>query len=258
MHIRYCLNMKTIEDSIKSIKDFDFKNATQKQIEEILPYFGMNDEQTFELPKEFNEFMGWGIKFWQYPNQLSKLLCFLRNKDIDSYLEIGVRWGGTFILVTELLRRYNSHLRVIANDIIPQSEILHIYQNDFEADKFSYIQMGSNDPFFLYNIGNFEPKPTPQIDCVFIDGNHQYWSAKEDYLRALHLGAKYIIFHDIVSQSCVPTKILWKDLKKKHRKTYEFTDQYESVNGTYLGIGVIEITNEDDCFPTFEEFYPYL
>ena len=66
--------MKTIEESIQLVKDFDWKNSTQEEIENILPSFGMNNEQLFEMPKEFEPNMGWGIKFWQYPNQLSKLL----------------------------------------------------------------------------------------------------------------------------------------------------------------------------------------
>ena len=46
--------------------------------------------------------------------------------------------------------------------------------------------------------------------------------------------------------------------KLGHKKVYEFTDQYESVNGTFMGIGVIEIDNEDECFPHFKEYYPKL
>jgi len=37
--------MKTIEQAISEIQNFDFKSATQKEIEEILPTFGMNNEE---------------------------------------------------------------------------------------------------------------------------------------------------------------------------------------------------------------------
>ena len=63
--------MKTIEEAIQAVKDFDWVNSTREEIEQVLPTFGMNDEQLFETPKEFAPYMGWGIKFWQYPNQLS-------------------------------------------------------------------------------------------------------------------------------------------------------------------------------------------
>ena len=250
--------MKTIEEAIQSVKDFDWKNSTQEEIENILPTFGMNDEQLFEMPKEFEPNMGWGIKFWQYPNQLSKLITYLRDKEINSYFEIGVRWGGTFIIMNEVLRTNNPHIESFANDFIDASEILDTYQNKFTGNRFTYLQNDSNDVYLFYNIGPKIHKPEPHIDCVFIDGCHLYWCIKEDYQRALNLGAKYIIFHDIVSQSSVPSKMAWDDIKKKHRKTYEFTDQYDSVKGTYLGIGVVEITKDDDIFPFYEECYPHL
>lgn len=248
--------MKTIEEAIQSVKDFDFMKSSQEEIEKILPTFGMNDEQKFELPKEFEPYMGWGIKFWQNPRQLSKLICYLREKEINSYYEIGVRWGGTFIILNEVLRRTNPFLEAYANDFIDPSEILDSYQNKFEGNPFSYLQMDSNNVWMPYNLGSRIPKPVPQIDMVFIDGCHLYWCVKEDYQRALNLGAKYIVFHDIVSQTSLPSKLAWQDIKKKHNKTFEFIDQYDSIRGKFMGIGVIEITPEDDVFPFYKEFYP--
>lgn len=250
--------MKTIEQAIQEIKDFDFLKATQEEIEKILPTFGMNDEQVYEMPKEFQEYMGWGIKFWQYPNQFSKFLNYIKGKEINSYFEIGVRWGGTFILVNEVLRRTNPHIAAFANDWIPPSDILSIYQHNFKLNEFVYLEKSSNDVYLFENLCCAITKPTPQIDMVFIDGCHTYWCIMEDYQRALNLGAKYIVFHDIVSQSSSSCKIAWKDIKKKHKKTFEFTDQYDSVTGTYMGIGVVEITEEDDCFPFFKDKYSHL
>jgi cephalosporin hydroxylase len=248
--------MKTIEESIQMVKNFDFKNATQKEIEDAIPTFGMNDEFPFEMPKELQEYMGWGIKTWQYPSQISKLLYFLKDKNINSYLEIGCRWGGTFILINELLRKYNPSLDAHCVDYIPASDILDIYQNKFEGNRFYYHQLESFSPYLFIKMYGDVNVPKPQTDLVFIDGCHTYFCIQEDYHRALFLGAKYIIFHDIVSSSSISSKLSWENIKKKHKKVYEFTDQYESVNGTFMGIGVIEIDKEDDCFPHFKEYYP--
>lgn len=248
--------MKTIEDAIKSVKNFDFKNATIEEIENAIPTFGMNNEFISELPKEFGDYMGWGIKTWQYPNQLSRLLFFLKNKNIDSYLEIGCRWGGTFILMNELLRKYNPSLEAHCVDFIPASDILDIYQNKFEGNKFGYHQLESFSPYLFSRLYADVNIPKPKIDLVFIDGCHTYFCIHEDYHRALMLGAKYIVFHDIVSCSSSTAKFAWNNIKKKHKKIHEFTDQYESVNGTFMGIGVIEVDKEDDCFPHFQEYYP--
>ena len=247
--------MKTPFESMSELKKFNFKTATEKEIENILPTFGMNNEGLEELPKELHHYTGYGIKFWQYPIQLSKLICFIREKEINSYLEIGVRWGGTFIIINEVLRKNNPHVRSFANDFIDPSDILNSYQHDFEGNPFSYIQMGSDNPFLRYSFGSDNVKPTAQIDMVFIDGNHMYWAIMEDYHRALSLVAKYIVFHDIVSNSSWASEMAWKTIKKKHKKIHEFTDQYDSVAGKYMGIGILEITKEDEVFPFFKEYY---
>jgi len=250
--------MKTIQEAIQEVKNFNFKTATQEEIEAILPTFGMNDEQTFEMPAELSEYFGWGIKFWQYPNQLSKLICYLREKEINSYLEIGCRWGGTFIILNEVLRYYNPHIEAFALDFIPPSDILHSYQNDFKGNPFAYLQMDSHSPELLFHLGGFKAVPKVNIDCVLIDGNHNYWGINEDYHRALTMGAKYIIFHDIINQSCVSCIEAWKNIKKNHTNIVEFTDQYDSVKGTYLGIAVVEVSKHDKCFPHFKQYYPDL
>ena len=118
--------------------------------------------------------------------------------------------------------------------------------------------MNSNGSDFFYHIGGFKTAPKVNMDCVFIDGNHTYWGINEDYHRALTMGAKYIIFHDTVNQSCPSCKEAWKNIKKNHKNIVEFTDQYDSINGTYLGIAVIEVSKEDKCFPHFKQYYPDL
>ena len=251
--------MKTIIESIQLVKDFDFKSATQEDIERILPSFGMNNEYLEEMPKEFDSSYGWGIKFWQYPNQFSKFLTFLKNKKIDSYLEIGCRWGGTFIIINELLKRYNSYVISHALDIIPPSQILDTYQNEFEGRRFFYHEIDSHSPH-LYKVlsGHDYFKPDVRFDMIFIDGCHSYNCVKNDYHTSLIMGAKFIIFHDIVSDATVGNKIAWEEIKRNHKKTYEFTDQYDSVCGSFLGIGVVEITQGDNIFPMFKPHYHHL
>jgi len=248
--------MKTIEQAISEIQNFDFKSATQKEIEEILPTFGMNNEEVSEIPKIFEQYMGWGVKFWQYPNQFSKLLTFLKDKDISSYFEIGVRWGGTFIIMNELLMRYNPILEAHALDIIPPSEILHTYQNNFRDNRFWYHQIESNSPFLFEKIeGGDNFLPNTNFDLIFIDGCHSYQCIKRDYLTSLMFGPKYIIFHDIANVKTKGAQQMWSEIKNTHKKTYEFIDQYDGLNGKYLGIGVVEICQEDSIFPMFKPHF---
>lgn len=250
--------MKSITQAIESIKKFDFKSASQKDIETVLPTFGMNNEYLHEIPKEFEQYIGWGIKFWQYPNQFSKFLFYLKEKKIDSYLEIGCRWGGTFIIVNEVLKRYNHSLVSHALDIIPPSEILDIYQNQFDGNKFFYHQIDSINPFLFQTLGDISTTLDLKIDLVFIDGCHSYTCVMKDYHTAIMLGAKYIVFHDIVNDSTKGNRLAWTEIKRNHQNIQEFTDQYDSLDGTFLGIGVIEVSKEDKIFPMYKTHYHHL
>lgn len=251
--------MKSIDEAILSVKNFDFKSATQKEIEEVLPTFGMNDECIPEMPKIFEPYFGWGIKFWQYPNQFSKLLTFLKNKEIDSYLEIGVRHGGTFIVMNELLMRYYPLLESHCLDIIPASEILHLYQTKFRENQFWYHQIESGSPYLFERIESGDNViPNKKIDLIFIDACHSYQCIKRDYFTSLMFGPKYIMFHDIINTNTKGARYAWNEIKRFHKKTYEFIDQYEEMNGKYLGIGVVEISKEDPIFPMYKSHYHHL
>ena len=251
--------MKDLRSCIKEVVEFDFVNATQKEIEDSIPTFGMNDEYIHEIPEHFQEYMGWGIKIWQYPNQFSKLLEFLKGKKIESYLEIGVRYGGSFIMINELLKRYNDYVESHCIDVIEPSEILHTYQHEFVRERFFYHQTVSQTPFIFERISGIElDKHTKKIDLVFIDGCHSYTCVKQDYFTALMLGAKYIIFHDIVNQNTKGNRLMWNEIKKIHNRTYEFVDQYDGMDKKYLGIGVVEISPEDKIFPLFSPHYGFM
>lgn len=251
--------MKSIDEAILAVKNFDFKSATQKEIEEVLPTFGMNDEYLNEMPKMFEPYFGWGVKFWQYPNQFSKLLTFLKDKDIDSYFEMGVRYGGTFIIMNELLLRYQPYLESHALDIIPPSEILHTYQTKYRDIRFWYHQIESQSPFLFERIegGDFIT-PYKKFDLIFIDACHSYQCIKRDYYTALMFGPKYIIFHDIANKGTKGARFAWNEIKRLHKKTHEFVDQYNDMQGSYLGIGVVEVNKDDSVFPMFKSHYHHL
>ena len=251
--------MKSIEKAIESVREFDFKSATQREIEEILPTFGMNDESLDEMPEIFKPFFGWGIKFWQYPNQFSKLLSFFKDKEINSYLELGVRWGGTFILINEFLMKYNPLLEAHCIDLIPASEILHTYQTKYKKQRFWYHQMETTSPFFFVNLeGGDNITIQKKIDLIFIDACHAYSCIIRDYHTSLMLGPKYIMFHDIANVNTRGAKIAWQEIKKNHKKSYEFVDQYDGMNGKYLGLGLIEVSKDDYIFPMYKSYYHHL
>jgi cephalosporin hydroxylase len=54
-----------------------------------------------------SNYFGFGLHIWQYPSQLARYLASLslNCKEITCYVEIGCRWDGTFILVSEWLQK---------------------------------------------------------------------------------------------------------------------------------------------------------
>jgi len=216
-----------MRQQIENLRNFDF-NQDEIEIEKFLPTLGINNECGDQLPKELSEYFGKGLKFWQYPNQFSKYIKFISGLEINSYLEIGCRWGGTFIITAEVLRRKNNDCCLYACDIIPPSEIL----SEYEAfSKFKYLQMSSSSDEFKNNLPE-------KLDLVLIDGDHSYHAVKNDY-ELVENKAKYIVFHDIYSHACPGVVTFWNEVKRNFKEVWEFIDQYESVEGNYLGIGLI-------------------
>ena len=168
---------------------------------------------------------------WQYPNQFSKYLMLLSTLSINSYIEIGCRWGGTFILTMEYLKRFNSPVTGVAVDIIDSPV------SQYQGGTFMKIDSGSAQ-FKNYMDSHF-------FDLVFIDGDHNYEGVSNDYHISKNSG-KYFVFHDIVNDACPGVVRFWNELKQTETdcEFYEFTEQYQEVfdrtgGKKYLGIGVM-------------------
>jgi hypothetical protein len=230
---------KVIED-VKSI----FKNIDKSLLldqnyleQNLIVDLGLNNENLTEQPIELSEHFGGGLglRIWQYPNQFSKYMVELsKHADkITSYLEIGCRHGGTYVLTTEFLKVVNTNFkRSTAIDIIEANEILQSYVGLTSEAKFIKMNSGSQE-FKDFISSNF-------FDLIFIDGDHSYEGVKSD-AEITRDFCNIQVFHDTVNDACPGVGIYWNELKNTHSEVYDFfdfTDQYDSVDGTYLGIGV--------------------
>jgi hypothetical protein len=218
-----------MQNLLDIIKNIDIKKITEEELENLLPYLGMNGENVHEMPTHLSQHYNVGLRFWQYPNQFSKYLKLLSTFKINSYLEIGCRWGGTFVITNEFLKLKNKNVKAFACDIIEMSDILTEYSKHSD---FKYLFINST----LLDKENVQE----QIDLILIDGDHSYNGVKIDFERSLQYSPKYVVFHDIKSDACGGVVKFWNEIKNNY-KHHEFIEQYKSVNGSYLGIGLIEL-----------------
>lgn len=214
------------ESNQEDLKSIDY-------LENLMLKLGFNNEILHEQPKIVKDNVG-GLLIWQYPNQFSKYLCLLNKQNIESYIEIGCRWGGTFVLTNEYLKRFNNVNKSVAVDKIDSPVEEYCKLND----ETQFIKKNSTSQEFKdYMKNNY-------FDLIFIDGDHNYNGVKNDYEISEHSG-KIFVFHDIASNACPGVVKFWNELKNNKSETYdffEFIEQYDDVwNRThkkYLGIGV--------------------
>ena len=220
---------------INILRHSDMPSLTESSsLEQIILNLGMNTESSDELPSCMINSAG-GLKIWQYPNQFAKYLIQLtKMKPIESYIEIGCRWGGTFILTCEYLSKFGNLNKAVAVDIIDSP--VEIYCDFNDVCSFKKADSHSDD-FKSYMRDN-------TFDLIFIDGDHSYEGVKADYESCINSG-RIFVFHDIVNDKCSGVIQFWNELKNNSQDAYEFhefTDQYDEVvnrsGKSFLGIGV--------------------
>jgi hypothetical protein len=214
---------------------------------EFIPSLGLNDENLDKQPREFSASFGKGLHIWQYPSQLAAYLVWLTKNvaDVTSYMEIGCRWGGMFILTSEWIRKNGGQLRAVtAVDPIRPTPFIEAYfellraqlaagQSFIEA---TYIRDFSTSLATKQDVDRIRP------DFVFIDADHSLRGAFGDHML-VRKHAKIITHHDVCSQACLDTTFLWEALKKLEVHEFDFFDfvsQYPSVKGNFLGIGAMK------------------
>lgn len=203
----------------------------------LIPSLGLNNEILHEQPKELSDYFGGGLglRIWQYPNQFSDYLLYLASvaPKISSYLEIGCRFGGTFILTCEYLKAMGAQLtHAVAVDLIDACPLMEEYTSS--VDGAAFWKIDSKSSLFTELTSN------TFFDLVLIDGDHSYEGVRHDSLT-MQKNSNIRVFHDIVSSACPGVVRYWQEIKSDNAyDIHEFTQQYESVANTFLGIGVAE------------------
>lgn len=231
-------NIKTIDlkkiELIKE-KDLNYLSDSKKLERDLLPKLGFNNELLLEFPKKLYFYSGKGLYHWQYPNQFSKYLTLLSHYNIKSYLEIGTRWGGTFVITLEYLNKFHVIKNAIGVDIIDCPSIVKYKKINSKVD---FVKMDTKSDKFRKFIKR------KKFDLALIDGDHYEEGCKNDF-ELVRNKAKIIVFHDIVSDVCPGVVRIWNKFKKEGKNNYkfiEYIDQYREVRKRtgkkFLGIGI--------------------
>lgn len=200
-------------------------------VEALIPRLGLNDEKLSVFPPEFKASFGTGLYIWQYPNQFARYLVALSKLGVRSYMEIGVRHGGTFVSTVEYLKRFGRVDSAVAVDLNDCPSVSEYCRTEPKA---SFLKTNSrSDEFKAFMTSH-------RFDLVLIDGDHSYEGCRNDY-DMVKASADMLAFHDIEENACPGVARVWNDLKRSSAGAYdfyEFKDQYPSVSGRWLGIGL--------------------
>lgn len=205
-------------------------------LESLLPTLGLTDERLDEFPKSLHAHAGTGLLHWQYPSQFSRYLFELSHRGVRSYVEIGTRHGGTFVITLEYLRRFQPVEWALGIDIQP-ADGLRAYEA--ANDAVHTAVMDSRGPRFRSLLKRHSP-----IDLVLIDGDHSADVVREDF-ETVRAHARMVAFHDIVNGLVPGVGVVWREVVERYGDEWEFlefTAQYPEVVERFghplLGIGL--------------------
>lgn len=198
------------------------------------------------LPEYFGGHKGTcGLELQQVPEEYSRLLCWFREQKFESYLELGVGRGGSFLLNVMFQSNLKWAFAIDNSEYWKDDQKKSILEKVYwlvEERKDAHIHFGDSTTDLFFKDVAQETHPCRQFDCIFIDADHSCEGVKKDYDNALkHIkNGGYIIFHDINSSSCPGVMKIWEEASKQHQVEATF------IHGNNCGIGIVQITNREE------------
>ena len=203
---------------------------------ELLPELGLCADVPEAYPPELRWAVGHGLKHWQAPNQFARYLAHLSRYPIRSYLELGVRHGGTFAITVEYLNRFHPLADATAVDIDDVPSMTELMRARPEV---RFLRTDTRAPALARELAAHGP-----YDLVLVDADHSYRAVRRD-LDAVLGQANIVALHDIVDAACPGVRRVWRELREEaagERDFFEFTEQYDytlrRTGQPGLGLGI--------------------
>lgn len=212
--------MNKQEKLITDIASLNTNTLTEEEIIKVICDYGLVNDPGWDVG-EWNKYMMKDRNLpgiYQTPKQIAECILELFKHEINSYLEIGIFQGGSYLLMTNFLKLKNPNIKCTGVDISDQYML---------AEVKPYLDN--------YVIGTSKDFKDQCFDLVFIDGDHSLQGATTDWENVGQY-AKIAMFHDIV-QPTYPSLIkYWNELKQgKIYKEY----CYQTTGKDVQGIGLL-------------------
>jgi cephalosporin hydroxylase len=216
-------------DRVAMIRAHDAESLATSNLEQLIADLGLNGEGLDEYPAELHPYCGAGLRIWQYPSQFAPYLRDLAALGIRSYIEIGIRHGGTFVATVEFLGRFAPLERAIGVDILPCPSFAGYRELNPRAE---FVRIDTQTPAwprFLDSVGD--------VDLVLIDSFHDETQCRSEF-ESVRGHARAIAFHDIVHDDFEGVRNVWREVKDSGAyECTEYTAQY-ALPRSYMGIGL--------------------
>lgn len=184
-----------------------------------------------------------GNPFAQRAWEFRQFLNWCQAQEVNSFLEIGSRYGDAFHAVTKTMPKYS---KAVAVDLVDglwgrsdsasylNTAALDLYKREYDASVIYGDSTSSKVVDLVRDLGPY--------DLCLIDGDHRLEGATLDWMNYGPM-CRYVAFHDIDGMQhfysktgdYVDVPYLWTALKKRY-KHWEFID----TDHRGMGIGILD------------------
>ena len=219
-------------------KRFNFSNKYKKELIEFLKNISNAEIGGNRL------YDGSGNHYMQNAKEIAELVFYLKKHQLkkkikfSNFLEIGYAAG----INNSILNKFFTFKKIVSVDIIDPSGT---NTNTFFANlRFKNLTLVFGDSTDQKNIETV--KKLGFYDLIFIDGGHDYETAKKDFQNYSKFLSRngLIILHDIKSNLVKGVPKLWNEIKSKEKKNWLFKEIFDSGQMMECGLGILSKKND--------------